>query len=73
MSVEKHKCFVAANKALASSNTQLSFAYVFSDMGVRLIIKTEKLDPTKRGKPKTLMASHCPFCGSQLIKVSNDA
>jgi len=70
MSVEKHKCFVQANKALAVHNTALSFAYVFTDGDVRLIVKTEKLDPTKRGKPKTLMASHCPFCGSSLQRGS---
>lgn len=71
MSVEKHPCFVEANKALAASNTAISFVYMFTDMDVRLIVKTEKLDGTKRGKPKTLMASHCPFCGSSLIKAGD--
>lgn len=70
MSIEKHRCFVQANKALAADNTTLGFAYVFSDGDVRLIVKTEKLDPAKRGKPKTLMASHCPFCGSSLQRTS---
>lgn len=66
MSVQKHKCFTEANKLLAKENTEIDFAYVFSDMDVKPIIRTTKLDPSKRGKPKTLMASHCPFCGTKL-------
>jgi hypothetical protein len=64
----KHACFVKANKVLAKDNTTINFAYSLTDMGVTPIIDTCKLDDSKRGKPKRLMASHCPFCGSALQK-----
>lgn len=66
MKADKHECFVAANKALAASNTEIDFAYTFTDQDVRPIVKTIKVDDTKRGRPKTLLASHCPFCGTAL-------
>lgn len=66
----KHKCFVAANKSMAPKNTEIDFAFTFTDQDVRPIIRTSKLDPAKRGRPFTLLASYCPFCGSALQKVS---
>jgi hypothetical protein len=65
--VSKHPCFVAANKSLADSNTEMDFAYMITEGGVRPIIATMKIDSKKRGSPKRLLASFCPFCGSELM------
>ena len=69
--VERHKCFVQANKALENDNTMIDFAYTLDTGDVRPIVRTAKIDDAKRGKPKTLMASHCPFCGRPLAPQAN--
>lgn len=63
---ESHKCFAAADKALAEHNTGIDYVYSITDSDVRVRIGTYKLNTAKRGKAKTLLASHCPFCGAKL-------
>lgn len=61
-------CIELADKALAVHNTQLD--PIFRPLPGRLSqvvgIRTVKIDRKKRGLPKTLMASFCPFCGIKL-------
>lgn len=61
----KHKCIKAAEKLLAKQNTRLTAAFVIGG-DTRLVVATEKIDPKKRARPLTMMASHCPFCGAKL-------
>lgn len=66
-------CIELANEKLAAANTRVEEGFVVipigtgraqqARMGTVTVIKTMKLDPTKRGAPKALLASHCPFCG----------
>lgn len=64
-----HECFEKFDKALAEKNGRLAFAFTLSDkldLGMRLLIATEKLDKTKRKAVPAVMASYCPFCGTKL-------
>lgn len=62
----EHKCFVEADKYLAEHNTGIDYVFSITDSDVRLRISTYKLNTSKSGKAKTLLASHCPFCGDSL-------
>jgi hypothetical protein len=62
-----HECIAVANELLREHNTQLSMAYSLTNPERELIhVKTVKLDPTQRGRPMTLFATYCPFCGEKL-------
>lgn len=67
-------CREAVNKRLAVSNARIAtgFTYKISDDGpiatmdlAPPMIVLEKMDDKKRGKPPTLLASCCPFCGER--------
>lgn len=64
--LKPHKCFVEADKALAEHNTAIDFAFSITDSAARPQIRTYKVDTAKRGQPKKLLATYCPFCGSAL-------
>lgn len=66
------KCVEAMNKHLAARNTRLAQALMVdvtgpgkAQMQPRLIVETVKVDPKKRGKPHTALATFCPFCGKK--------
>ncbi len=62
-----HDCVQRVNEKLREHNTQLHTAYSLTDPMRELIhIKTTKLDPTQRGRPLSLFATYCPFCGEKL-------
>lgn len=63
---KSHSCFESAEHLLGKKNTKLSFAFQLPALEPRLVIATEKLDPKGRGKPLTMMANFCPFCGVHL-------
>ena len=64
--MSEHKCFESADEQLGKKNTKLAFGFVFPTMEPRLIVGTVKADDKKRGKPVTLFANFCPFCGVHL-------
>ena len=68
--MKPHACFVAADKALAEHNTAIDFAFSITDSAARPQIRTYKVNSAKRGQPKKLLATYCPFCGSALQRVS---
>lgn len=68
MNTEKHKCFVAANKMMAEDNTEIEFVHLITKGYALPAVRTMKIDSAKRGKPKTIFISYCPFCGSALQK-----
>lgn len=65
---EDHTCFVEVDKALAEYNTAIDYVFSITDSDVSVRINTYKINPGGRGKAKTLLASHCPFCGDPLTQ-----
>jgi hypothetical protein len=68
-----HKCFKAADKKLADKNTRLSMGTAVMYPAprkmafvARPVIETMKVDSARRGRPVTVMATYCPFCGVKL-------
>jgi hypothetical protein len=62
-----HKCIAMANEALAPHNTQIENIWeAGSSITAQFGIRTSKVDPSKRGKPKLLVATYCPLCGQCL-------
>ncbi len=61
-------CMNKVDRELEKYNTTLSRMWVM--VGPKFVeipeITTRKLNGTIRGKPKTVVASHCPFCGTKL-------
>jgi len=68
----KHECFDQVNSQLAEHNTELDFRSTFNmstgilDFRGSLVVGTSKIDSKARGAAKTVVASHCPFCGIKL-------
>lgn len=67
-------CREAVNKRLAFSNARIATGFVLNTKddgpiaGMDLappMIALEKIDEKKRGKPPTLLATCCPFCGER--------
>lgn len=58
-------CIEKLNVHLKEFNTEINVPF-WSRSGVLApFIETRKLDDRKRGKPKSVMASCCPFCGEK--------
>lgn len=55
------KCITKLNVSLAEHNTVV-LTTLFSSWA---LISTVKDDPKKRGKPVSVVASYCPFCGKR--------
>lgn len=67
-------CREAVNKRLAVSNARIAFGFTFASNKMDLappMIVLEKLDEKKRGKPPTLLATCCPFCGERYPEDEN--
>lgn len=65
-------CRKAVNERLSFSNARIAFGFTFSELegkgGMKLsppMILLERVDQSKRGKPPTLLATCCPFCGER--------
>lgn len=65
---QSHDCVMRLNEQLAAKhNTRIASGFSFSQPEKEVIfVQTEKADAAKRGKPVTLQASYCPFCGINL-------
>lgn len=63
-----HACATRINELLAEHNTELATGISFSTKPPRVMfqVATVKKNPTQRGKPVSMYASHCPFCGISL-------
>lgn len=62
-------CREAIDRRLAISNARIAFGFML-DNGRKMnltppMIVLEKLDRKQRGKPPTLLATCCPFCGQR--------
>lgn len=61
-------CIKLVNEHLADRNTKVNrtIAYQQGELKVMgAIISTFKVDEKKRGKPVSLTAAYCPFCGEK--------
>lgn len=56
-------CIEKANLHLAAFNTKIELPMWTSSGRLTPFVQTMKLDEKKRGKPKMIFASCCPFCG----------
>lgn len=57
-------CWKEADRALGEHGTQLRYSYLMTG-GVLLNVATENKTKSRR-KPKSILASYCPFCGAKL-------
>jgi hypothetical protein len=65
-------CIKTANEHLAQFNTKIELPF-WTRSGARApFVLTMKIDPKKRGKPKMMFASCCPFCGEKYLTTSGE-
>lgn len=58
-------CIATADEHLAQFNTKIELPMWTSRGGRPPFVQTMKIDEKKRGKPKMIFASFCPFCGER--------
>lgn len=58
-------CIERINARLKERNTELSTCFSLDrpQMAHELLIATNKIDKSKKGRPILATASYCPFCG----------
>ena len=69
--MSKHRiqcdCVGHVNAILAPFNTELDLAVGLPRFeAMSFFVSTRKKDSGQRGKPKSVIASFCPFCGTSL-------
>lgn len=64
-------CVAQTDRYLASRNSRLVTRHIYNvkmdTQGERLVILTEKIDPTRHGRAVSMFATYCPFCGEKLV------
>jgi hypothetical protein len=58
-------CIETTNKHLAEFNTKIELPLWTSSGARRPFVLTMKVDEKKRGRPRMIFASCCPFCGER--------
>jgi hypothetical protein len=58
-------CIERVNTKLAEHNTIINSTFWVSAGPISPFVETRKLDTSKRGKPKAVFATFCPFCGEE--------
>jgi len=61
-------CLAQVQEHLAAHNTQIDVGLSIRDNTIKFLgvyLKTHKIDTHKRGQPKNVIASYCPFCGEK--------
>lgn len=70
-------CIKDINAHLAEHNTKITIPMWTSSGRYIPFVETSKIDGKKRGKPKSVFASCCPFCGEKyadsIVQVTNGA
>lgn len=56
-------CQAEMDKQLVKHNTALDYTISLNRGYIGVNISTVKVDSSKRGKPRKVVASFCPFCG----------
>ena len=60
-------CIERVNANLAQFNTIITVPMWTSTGMLTPFVETSKLDSGKRGKPRSVFATHCPFCGEKYV------
>lgn len=60
-------CIERINEHLAKTNTKIELPMWTASGQITPFVVTMKIDQKKRGKPTSVFASHCPFCGVSLV------
>lgn len=58
-------CIETANEHLAEFNTRIELPIWTRSGALRPFVQTIKINEKKRGNPKMMFASCCPFCGEK--------
>lgn len=61
-------CINRVNEHLAEFNTKIELPLWTNSGRLVPFVQTIKVDDKKRGKPKSMFASFCPFCGEEYRK-----
>ena len=68
--VKEHPCIKMINDALDPEGERLKFALSLVGAPARIYVATEKKgdarDSRRRGNPRLLAATYCPFCGKKM-------
>jgi hypothetical protein len=65
-------CINRFNEHLAVTNTQIELPMWTASGQITPFVVTIKIDQKKRGKPTSVFASHCPFCGVKYPSKDNE-
>lgn len=66
-------CIEKFNEHLKEFNTEVHLPF-WSRSGILApFVETRKIDSGKRGKPRSVIATYCPFCGEKYADRSEDA
>ena len=61
------ECLKTINEQLKAKNTEVSTAFAvnpdLSEMHHVILVASNKVDSSKRGRPVQISATYCPFCG----------
>ncbi len=63
-------CLKTANEHLKEFNTKIEVPMWTASGRLTPFVTTCKIDDKKRGKPKLMFASCCPFCGERYAEAS---
>lgn len=66
-------CITRVNEHLAEFNTTIELPMWTSSGKLTPFVQTVKIDSGKRGKPKLMFASCCPFCGERYAESAQPA
>jgi len=66
-------CIERINKKLAERNTELSTCFSLDSPGMKheLLVATNKVDKTKKGRVILATATFCPFCGEKMTEAAD--
>lgn len=65
-------CIKRIDEHLAKFNTKIELPLWSASGRLTPFVQTVKLDSSKRGKPRLMAASFCPFCGEEYsVKASS--
>lgn len=60
-------CIKRIDEHLAKFNTKIELPLWSASGRLTPFVQTVKLDSSKRGKPRLMAASFCPFCGEEYL------